>query len=161
MPYLLSTLGAHGNNVILGNGSSICGGRNIFIGADVYIGASALIYTTIAKVYVGNKVVIGPRVSIISGDHRTDVLGSYMADVREKLPENDKDIFIDDDVWIGANVCIFKGVRIGKGSIVAGGSVVVKDIPDYNVYISSSKMYPRFSMEQIVTHESLLSSKIQ
>ena len=158
MPYLISSFGARGSNVILGTGSIICGGKNIYVGNDVYIGPQALIYTTLAKVYIGNKVVIGPKVSIISGDHRTDVIGSYMADVREKLPENDRDIIIEDDVWIGANVCIFKGVKIGKGSIIAGGAVVIKDIPNYSVYISPQKTHPRFTPEQTILHESIIAS---
>jgi len=37
----------------------------------------------------------------------------------EKLPENDKDVIIEDDVWVGCNVTILKGVIIGKGTGLA------------------------------------------
>lgn len=68
----------------------------------------------------------GPNVTIRGGDHRIDVIGRNMVDIKEyeKLPENDKDVFIDGDVWIGCNVTILKGVHIGRRSVVGAGSVV-------------------------------------
>lgn len=96
--------------------------------------------------------------TIITGDHRTDVVGEYMKSVGDdrKLPENDKDVVIEDDVWIGVNVNIFKGVTIGKGSVVAGAATVVKDVPPYSIYISKDKIIPRITPEQIVEHERLI-----
>ena len=78
---------------------------------------------------------MGPRVTIITGDHRIDIKGKCMAEVsdEEKLPENDKDVVIEDDVWVGANVTILKGVRISTGSVIAAGAVVVKDVPSYSI----------------------------
>ena len=77
----------------------------------------------------------GPHVTIISGDHRTDIKGKPMFEVTdaEKLPENDKDIIFEGDNWIGANVIILKGVTIGKGAVVAAGAVVTKDVPPYAI----------------------------
>ena len=99
--------------------------------------------------------------TIITGDHRTDVVGEYMKSVGddEKLPENDKDVVIEDDVWIGVNVNIFKGVTIGKGSVSAGAATVVKDVPPYSIYISKDKILPRFTAEEITRHENALQLK--
>lgn len=68
----------------------------------------------------------GPNVTIRGGDHRIDVIGRNTVDIKEyeKLPENDKDVFVDDDVWIGCNVTILNGVHIGRRSVVGAGSVV-------------------------------------
>lgn len=161
MPYLKSQLGSCGENVVICKNASFSGKSNIFFSDDIYLGPGALIYSSIAKVYLGNHVFSGPKLTIISGDHRIDLLGRYMKDIREdeKSPENDCDIIIEDDVWIGANVSIFKGVRIGTGSVIAGAATVVKDVPPYSVYISKDRIIPRFTEEQIVEHKRLLSKK--
>lgn len=161
LPYIRKTLGACGSNVVIADHSRIAGAENIEIGDDVYIGPEALIYTTKAKLILGNHITIGPRLTIITGDHRTDVVGEYMKSVGDdrKLPKNDQDVIIEDDVWIGVNVNIFKGVTIGRGSVIAGAATVVKDVPPYSIYISKDKILPRFTAEQIKEHERLI--KIQ
>lgn len=55
-----------------------------------------------------------------------------------KLPENDKNVIIEDD-WIGAMPIILKGVTIGMESIIAAGAVVLKDIPRYSFSIAKIK----------------------
>lgn len=161
LPYIRKTLGACGSNVVIVDHSRIAGAENIEIGDDVYIGPEALIYTTKAKLVFGNHITIGPRLTIITGDHRTDVVGEYMKSVGDdrKLPENDQDVIIEDDVWIGVNVNIFKGVTIGRGSVIAGAATVVKDVPPYSVYISKDKILPRFTAEQIIEHENAIQLK--
>ena len=70
----------------------------------------------LSPVIVGNYVMVGPQVMMITGNHRTDVIGEYMINVGNdlKLPKNDQPIIIEDDVWIGARAIILKGVTIGK-----------------------------------------------
>lgn len=159
MPCIKSMFKECGKNVIIGrNGSFIF--KNISIGNDVSIGPNATIICSIAKVTIGNKVMFGPGVSIIAGGHRTDLVGRYMYDIKEneKLPENDKDIIIQDDVWIGANSIILKGVTIGKGSVIAAGSVVTHNVPNYSIVggIPAKIIKMRFSDEEIKKHEDIL-----
>jgi acetyltransferase-like isoleucine patch superfamily enzyme len=45
-----------------------------------------------------------------------------MFDVKEKLPENDLPVTIEDDVWVGAGAIVMKGITIGRGSIAATGA---------------------------------------
>lgn len=106
---------------------------HIHIGNDVQIGERASFIASIAHIYIGNKVLFGPRVTIRGGNHRADIPGRYIYDIKdnEKYPTDDEDVTIEDDVWIGCNVTILKGVRIGRGSIVAAGAVVNKDVPPY------------------------------
>lgn len=137
------------------------GKENISIGMYTVLGINNIIYSTRAKVTIGNYVMTGPNVTIVTGDHRTDFIGEYMIKVTDKmkLPENDKPVVIEDDVWIGAGAIILKGVTIGRGSIVSAGAVVRKNIPPYTIHYSHGNERPRFTEEQILKHEENLSRK--
>lgn len=110
--------------------------NNVSIGNDVSINEGALFLCSRAKVIIGDKVMFGPNVTIITGDHRTDLVGRFMSDVtdNEKKPENDQDVIFEGDNWIGANVTILKGVKIGFGAIIGAGSLVNKDVPPFSVF---------------------------
>ena len=151
-----------GKNVKFGHGCEFSY-DNIELGDDVYIGPGACFMSAIGTIKIGNKVLFGPNVTIMGGDHRTNVVGAFMFDVQEKLPENDRDVVIEDDVWIGANVLILKGVRVGRGSVVGAGSVVVKSIPPYTVYVGSPglKTWPRWDAKTIADHERRLKNPIK
>lgn len=128
---------------------------NISIGNDVYIGPHAVILATESKVYIGNKILLGPHVTIIAGNHRFTDIGRFIYDVHDKLPEDDKDINIEDDVWIGTNVTILKGVTVGRGAIVAAGALVVKDVPPYAVVggVPAKVLKYRWSILKTMEHE--------
>ena len=66
------------------------------MGSHIYIGPRAVFLAAKANIRVGNYVMFGPEVMLITGNHRTDVLGEYMYNIQEKLPENDQDIIIGD-----------------------------------------------------------------
>ncbi|MBS6711885.1 MAG: acyltransferase [Ruminococcus sp.] len=106
-------------------------------------------YCTKAPIRIKDHVIFGPNVTMITGDHRTDIHTKPMSLVKEdeKLEENDQDIVIEDDVWIGANTTILKGVHIHKGSIIAAGAVVVGDVPEYTIVagVPAKKIKDRFS----------------
>ena len=103
--------------------------ETITIADNVFIGSGARIAASNSSVSIGNKVMFGPDVCIMGGDHNTSVVGRYMFDVKDKQKGDDLPISIEDDVWIGARVTILKGVTIGTGSVVAAGSVVTKSAP--------------------------------
>ena len=157
--YVLKQVALHGVDITLGEGLSICGYKNIFLGDHIYIGPRATFLAAEAKIKIGNYVMFGPEVMIITGNHRTDVVGEYMYNVREKLPENDQDVVIEDDVWVGARALILKGVTIGEGSTIAAGTTVLKDVPPYSIYISKDKIIPRFTEEEIRLHKDGLLKK--
>ena len=87
-----------------------------------------------------------------------DVIGEYMIDVKQKLPQNDQSVIIEDDVWIGANVTILKGVTIGRGSVVAAGAVVTKTFPPYSIIggVPAKIIKMRFNPVEIGEHEKIL-----
>lgn len=134
---------------------------NLSIGEGTSIPKGSVFYCTKAPLTIGKKVIFGPRPTIITGDHRYDIIGNYIIDNTEKLPENDAPITIEDDVWCGANVTILKGVTIGRGSIIAAGAVVTKDIPPYSIAggIPAKVLKLRFTPDQIIEHEKILYKK--
>lgn len=135
-PLIRASLGSCGKKVFFSKGAIIAGTKNLFIGNDVSFGPRSTIYCTRAKITFGDHVIVGPNVTFVSGDHRTDVVDkpmSYITD-NEKRTENDLPIEIHSDVWIGANVTILKGVSIGQGSIIAAGTVVTKNVPQCVIF---------------------------
>jgi acetyltransferase-like isoleucine patch superfamily enzyme len=148
-----------GNFVTVGSGCFFSY-RSIEVGNYVYIGPRAVFTAAISKIFIGNKVIFGPEVMIIGGDHRYNLIGVYMYDVDNEMkdPANDADILVGDDVWVGARAVILKGVRIGKGAIVGAGSVVTKDVPAYSIVCGNPArvVKMRFTENQIRTHEKLI-----
>lgn len=109
--------------------------NNIYCGSDIHIGKNNIFMCALAPIKIGDHVMFGPNVTVITGDHRTDIAGRYMTTVRndEKLPENDCPVVFCGDNWIGANATVLKGVTIGEGAIVASGAVVNRDVPPYAI----------------------------
>lgn len=140
--------------------SDIKGLKNLSIGDGTSIPKGSTFYCTEAPLTIGKKVIFGPRPTIITGDHRIDVIGKHIIDVTvdEKLPENDLPVVIEDGVWIGANVTILKGVTIGRGSVVAAGAVVTKSCAPYSIIggVPARLIKMRFTEEEIKKHEMLL-----
>lgn len=134
-PIKKSALGKCGKGVRIGSGAHMCGVKNIYVGNDVAIGDGALLMCTRAKIVIGDHTMFGPRVTVITGDHRYDIQGRVMTSIKEeeKLPENDQEVVFKGDNWIGANATILRGVTIGEGAIVAAGAIVTKDVPPYTI----------------------------
>jgi acetyltransferase-like isoleucine patch superfamily enzyme len=82
---------------------------------------------------MGDRVWIGPSVTIAATTHSTDV----NARRRPIGGTWGKKVTLGNDVWIGGNVVIMHGVTIGNGSIVGASSVVTKDIPNFCIAAGS------------------------
>lgn len=160
MPLLKKMFNECGNQVSIAKGGFFTF-ENISIGNNVFIGPNAKLICAIAKINIKNNVMFGPNVTLICGGHRMDVVGEFMKNISVKLPENDKDITIEEDVWVGANVTILKGVNIGRGSVVAAGSVVTKDVEPYSIVggVPAKFIKKRFNSDEIYRHEKLLFGK--
>lgn len=138
--------------------SDLKGLWNMSIGDGSSIPKGSVFYCTEAPLTIGKKVIFGPHPTIITGDHRIDVVGKFIIDSHEKLPQNDLPVIIEDDVWTGANVTILKGVTIGRGSVIAAGAVVTKTCPPYSIIggIPAKILKYRFSIDEILNHEKKL-----
>jgi len=150
--YILNMVAEHGKDVTIGEKFTACGYENIYLGNHVYIGDQTRFLCTEAEIKIGNYVMFGPEVLIVTGNHRIDCVGEYMFNVKEKLPENDQPVIIADDVWIGARAIILKGSKIGRGSVIAAGAIVSGEIPEYSIYLGKKDIRPRFNEEELVKH---------
>ncbi len=132
--------------------------ETISIGNDVSIGIGCVMQSTHGEIIIGNHVMFGPYVRIHGGNHKIDVIGMYMKDVKKTEVDRDENVIIEDDVWVGDGVIILSGVTIGQGSVIGAGAVVTKDVPPYSIYtgVPSLKIRRRFTDEQIIEHERLI-----
>lgn len=159
LPFYKRSMKYCGKNVYLRpTCSDLKGLWNLSIGDGSSIPKGSTFYCTGAPLTIGKKVIFGPNPTIITGDHRTDVIGKFIMDSHDKLPENDVPVIIEDDVWAGANVTILKGVTIGRGSILAAGAVVTKSCPPYSIIggVPAKILKYRLTIEEILEHERIL-----
>ena len=119
---LADMLGAVGEGSYIEPDVYIDYGKNVYVG-EAFYGNTGLTILDTCEVHIGDHVMIGPRVSLITAGHPID------SGVRNRGLEFGKPITIGDNVWIGANVFIGPGVTIRDNAIIGGGAVVVKDIP--------------------------------
>lgn len=148
-----------GKNVSLHPSTSVYFGlENLSLGNNVSIPRFAHIFCTDAPLTIGDHVIFGPAPTIVTGDHRIDVIGKPIFLSYDKLPENDSPVIIEDDVWIGAHVTILKGVTIGRGSVVAAGGIVNKSTPPYSISggVPARVIKFRFTIDEILEHERIL-----
>ena len=96
-------------------------GLEIRVGQRVFINQNCTLYD-FAEVRIGDDVMIGPNVSILSAGH--PVAPSERRDYLIGKP-----IAIERNVWIAAGATIIGGVTVGENSVVAAGSVVTRDVP--------------------------------
>lgn len=128
--------------------------ETIAVGDDVYIGPGAY-FSAIKGITIGNGVMFGPNVSIVGGNHNTELSGKPIFLNHEKRDTDDLPVRIEDDAWIGSGVTILKGVTIGRGAIVAAASVVTKDVAPYSVVAGcpAKKIRQRGTPQEILQHE--------
>ena len=105
-------------------------GSNTYIGENFYANFDCIILD-VAKVFIGDNCLFGPRVCVFTPGHPID------AEVRNTGIEYGKEIHIGNNVWVGGNTVINPGVTIGNNVVIGSGSVVTKDIPDNVVAVGN------------------------
>ena len=106
-------------------------GCHTFIGDNFFANFNLMVMDD-GPVHIGNNVMLGPNVSLLSSCHPLlpdERLRLDYPDGHRSMSEFARGITIEDDVWIAANVSVLDGVTIGKGAVVGAGSVVTRDIP--------------------------------
>ncbi len=95
------------------------------------------------RVELGPYAMLGPRVTIVGGDHVYRMPGTPI--VFSGRPQLKRTV-IGADAWIGHGVIIKAGVTVGRGAIVAAGSVVMTNVPPYEIYGGNpaKKIFDRF-----------------
>jgi len=105
-------------------GCHISAGDNLYINYDCTI-------LDCNRVYLGNNVLIAPKVQIYTGYHPTD------PQIRLTGKELAAPIVIGDNVWLGGGVIVCPGVTIGDNVTIGAGSVVTKNIPSNVVAVGN------------------------
>lgn len=98
------------------------------VGKEVYIGPGLVLSMmnsdNSCELEIGDRVSIGPRVSIIlSSDANNSTLNDIFPPIRGK-------ICIANDAWIGAGVIILPNVNIGSRAVLAAGAVVNSSVEE-------------------------------
>lgn len=106
------------------------GGHHVHFGSQIYANSNLTLVDD-GNIYIGDKVMLGPNVTIATANHPIN------PGLREKGLQYNKDVVIGENTWIGANVVIVPGIRIGKNVVIGAGSVVTKDIPDHVIAVGN------------------------
>jgi acetyltransferase-like isoleucine patch superfamily enzyme len=96
-------------------------GLNIRVGRNVFIN-QACVLNDIGGIEIGDDVMIGPRVSLLTSGHPLDP-------DRRRRQIVAAPITIKRNVWLGAGATILQGVTVGADAVVAAGAVVTRDVP--------------------------------
>lgn len=162
VPVMRMQLESHGSHVNIGKGARGTW-ENVSTGSYVSIGANNLLLSTRAKIKIGDYVMLGPNVSIITGNHRIDVLEKRMYEVKDadKRESDDQNVTFAGDNWVGANSVILKGVMVGEGAVIAAGSLVNKDVPPYAIVggVPAKVIKMRFTEDEIAEHKKLIEKR--
>jgi acetyltransferase-like isoleucine patch superfamily enzyme len=125
-------LGRHGRvrlgrHALVDHGARIVVHGDCAIGSGVYIGRD-LVLSVYEDVTIGDRVLLGERVSVHSANHGPPGRRSEL----EVAP-----VHIEDDVWLCAGVVVTPGASVGARSTVGANSVVTKAIPQDALAVGS------------------------
>ena len=96
-------------------------GLNIRVGRNVFVNQGCTL-SDIGGIEIGDDVLIGPHVSLISSGHP---LGPH--ERRRQIVA--APIVVERNVWLAARSTILQGVTVGADAVVAAGAVVTRDVP--------------------------------
>ncbi|WP_354700824.1 Maltose O-acetyltransferase [Paraconexibacter sp. AEG42_29] len=96
-------------------------GVNITLGRNVFINQNCTL-NDIGGIVIGDDVLVGPGVSLISSGHPVDP-------ARRRSHITAGPIVIERGVWLCARATVLHGVTVGADSVVAAGAVVTRDVP--------------------------------
>lgn len=147
-----------GKNVKVGPNVNILNPHLVSMGDDVFIGDKSTI-AGIVEIKIGNNVMFGPEVMIRGGDHNIKKVGLPMRFV--KMGGVNKPVIIENDVWVGARATILKGVTIGEGAVIGAASVVTRDVIPYTISVGvpAKPIKTRFTLIELREHLALVDSK--
>lgn len=97
-------------------------GCHTHLGKNVYANFN-LTLTDDTHIYIGDSVLIGPNVTLVTAAHPED------PEPRALCFQYNRPVRLERGVWLGAGVIVLPGVTIGENSIIGAGSVVTRDIP--------------------------------
>lgn len=127
---LKELLGSCGEHVFIEDGFHMSYGSHVFLEDHFYANFNLTIIDD-GEVYIGDRTMIGPNVTICTTGHPVDPV------YREMVAHYSLAIHIGKNVWIGSNSVILPGVTIGDNAVIGAGSIVTKDIPENVVAVGN------------------------
>ena len=116
-----------------------------FSGESLYISTNKY-----CSLKIDGKVMFGPNVMILGGNHNVKFSGSHIYDFKEDMPDS-RDIVISRGCWVGARTTILSGAIISEGAVIGAGSIVSHYVPPYVVAVGSpaKKYIARFNKKEL------------
>lgn len=120
---LRKILGKNGGNVYFEPPFYCDYGSHIEVGKNCFANYN-LVILDVAKVKIGDNVMMGPNVSLYTAGH------PLHPQARNSAYEYGVPLTIGNNVWLGGGCIILPGVTIGDNVVIGAGSVVTHDIPN-------------------------------
>jgi len=98
---------------------------------------NAIFNTASGKIYIGDSVIFGYSVMVLTGKHqfvegRRISLNTNECS-KQEVPLSGYDIQIGDGSWVSSGAILIGNAKVGKNSIVCAGAVVTKRFSDYSI----------------------------
>ena len=93
------------------------GGKHVHVGRQFYANFHLTVVDD-GEVFIGDRVMIGPNVTIATAAHPID------PSLRARALQYNLPVHIGSDVWIGAGAIVLPGVTIGDGSVIGADSII-------------------------------------
>ena len=113
---LKGLLGKCGDGVFIEDGVHMSYGCHLYLEGAFYANFNLSVVDD-GDIYIGDRTMIGPNVTLCTTGHPADPEYREMA-AHYSLP-----------IHIGSNAVVLPGVTIGDNAVIGAGSVVTKDIP--------------------------------
>lgn len=99
-------------------------GATMVMGRKVRLNSGGT-FAALARVEIGDRVEIGPHVTIQDNPFH-DLYE------RDLVPES-RPVVIEDDVWLASKCTVLSGVRIGRGAVVCANALVTRNVEPFTV----------------------------
>lgn len=99
--------------------------------AKHHIPKSVYFNTRSGRISVGKNVLFGEDVKVLTGKHMNIEEAVAARTDLHHVPEDGRDILIEEGCYIGSGAIIVGPVVVGNHAVIGAGAVVTKDVPPY------------------------------